>query len=118
MPSIASLMGKMARRRRAARPPHSRSSRIATVGAQLQEVIVTIAPNSKPNPADPLSNPSPTLNLVPPDAPCEPLPNEPPVVQTPGAPTPVHPPAGPDHPFGPPEPIERQSSIFAASDFY
>ena len=53
---------------------------------------MTIAPNSKPNPADPLSNPSPTPNLVPPDAPCEPLPNEPPVVQTPGAPTPVHPP--------------------------
>ena len=81
---------------------------------------MTIAPNSKPNPADPLSNPSPTPNLVPPDAPCEPLPNEPPVVQTPGAPTPVHPPSGPDHPFGPPEPIERhcKSSIFAASDFY
>ena len=41
---------------------------------------MTISPNSKPNPADPLSNPSSNGDLVPPDERPEPLPNEPPVV--------------------------------------
>src|SRR5215207_1873169 len=78
--------------------------------------LVTNAPKSHPNPADPFSNPSPTPDLAPPDAATEPLPNEPPNEDTPGAPTPVHSPAAPDHPFGPPEPIHRRKRAASRSN--